>query len=286
MSTRRQDGYEFDHGAQYFTVRGETFRDTVNRWRSLGMVDVWRGRIVNITSGVVRSDFVEVERLVPVPKMNALCRELSNSVPVTFDTRVSRIKRTDGAWIVFSETQREPGRFDRIIITAPPEQTLDLLPGASSLSHRVAKAEMLPCWTVMIAFNDRIDVDWDAAFAFESPISWVARNRSKPGRPDKETWVIHGSPEWSEAHIETDAKTVGGELATAFFEAIGLPQVTPEFLAIHRWRFAKTKKALGEENLYDPALGIGVCGDWCLGDRVEDAFMSGHMLAETILESL
>jgi predicted NAD/FAD-dependent oxidoreductase len=26
-------------------------------------------------------------------------------------------------------------------------------------------------------------------------------------------------------------------------------------------------------------MGIGVCGDWCLGHRVEDAFISGLELA-------
>jgi predicted NAD/FAD-dependent oxidoreductase len=31
--------------------------------------------------------------------------------------------------------------------------------------------------------------------------------------------------------------------------------------------------------LFDPALGIGLCGDWCLGHRVEDAFVSGLELA-------
>jgi predicted NAD/FAD-dependent oxidoreductase len=26
-------------------------------------------------------------------------------------------------------------------------------------------------------------------------------------------------------------------------------------------------------------MGVGVCGDWCLGHRVEDAFISGLELA-------
>ncbi|MDP2987955.1 MAG: amine oxidase, partial [Hydrogenophaga sp.] len=31
--------------------------------------------------------------------------------------------------------------------------------------------------------------------------------------------------------------------------------------------------------LFDKALGIGACGDWCLGHRVEDAFVSGLEMA-------
>jgi predicted NAD/FAD-dependent oxidoreductase len=36
--------------------------------------------------------------------------------------------------------------------------------------------------------------------------------------------------------------------------------------------------------LFDPQLGIGACGDWCGGRRVEGAFLSGHALALRIIE--
>jgi renalase len=53
----------------------------------------------------------------------------------------------------------------------------------------------------------------------------------------------------------------------------------PAFAQVHRWRWAKTTKALGRSHLWDAKLGVGACGDWCLGHRVEDAFVSGLELA-------
>jgi hypothetical protein len=47
--------------------------------------------------------------------------------------------------------------------------------------------------------------------------------------------------------------------------------------------YAKTEQALGESHLWDGKAGIGVCGDWCLGHRVEDAFVSGLELALKIV---
>ena len=32
-----------------------------------------------------------------------------------------------------------------------------------------------------------------------------------------------------------------------------------------------------------PTLGIGACGDWCLGGPVEAAFLSGRALARRLL---
>ena len=39
-STRRADDLYFDHGAQYFTARGEAFAKQVDAWRSAGVAAV------------------------------------------------------------------------------------------------------------------------------------------------------------------------------------------------------------------------------------------------------
>lgn len=282
MSTRREDGYEFDHGAQYFTVRNEAFRGAVAEWQQRGMVEAWPAQIVNITKGDVQIDDEPIERYVAVPRMNALCRDLSDSLTVTFNTPVSRIVRAKGAWALSSEDGRELGRFDHVIVTAPPAQAAPLLAEAPSLAREVASAEMLPCWAVMVVFDRGLDIEWDAAFVFESSLSWVARNSSKPGRAGGELWVLHGSPEWSEAHIEADPIQVGDELTTAFFQETRVRRTRCVLRSVHRWRYAKTKTPLSAGYLYDPELGVGVCGDWCRGDRVEDAFVSGVALARRI----
>jgi len=95
-------------------------------------------------------------------------------------------------------------------------------------------------------------------------------------------WVLHGSPEWSEAHIESDPVEVGDELITAFFEATRARRSRPVSRSVHRWRYAKTGIPLAAGYLHDPERGVGVCGDWCRGDRVEDACLSGLALARRI----
>jgi predicted NAD/FAD-dependent oxidoreductase len=37
--------------------------------------------------------------------------------------------------------------------------------------------------------------------------------------------------------------------------------------------------------LYDPNLRIGACGDWCLGGKIEAAFLSGRGMANRIAEN-
>ena len=52
---------------------------------------------------------------------------------------------------------------------------------------------------------------------------------------------------------------------------------------VHRWRYAQTQTPLGQSFMWAPEMGVGVCGDWCLGHRVEDAFVSGLELALAVL---
>ena len=68
------------------------------------------------------------------------------------------------------------------------------------------------------------------------------------------------------------------KLLKAFAEITGI-HAEPAYAQMHRWRWARTQTPLGKSHLWDARAGLGVCGDWCLGHRVEDAFVSGLELA-------
>ncbi|MGA9433212.1 MAG: transposase [Roseobacter sp.] len=53
----------------------------------------------------------------------------------------------------------------------------------------------------------------------------------------------------------------------------------------HRWRFAKVVQPLGRHFVRNADATIYAGGDWCLGARVEAAWMSGDAIARDILEA-
>ena len=89
---------------------------------------------------------------------------------------------------------------------------------------------------------------------------------------------MQASPAWSERHLEDDDERVKAKLIKGFAEITGI-RTEPAHAAVHRWRYAQTEQALGVSHLLDRAAGLGLCGDWCLGNRVEAAFVSGLELA-------
>ena len=283
MATRRSDVGPFDHGAQYFTVRSSRFRRCVDAWLEHGLVARWDGTIAVLAGGAPQPKSGNPERLVAVPGMSALCRHLAADLDVAFETKVSGLETVEGQWRLVSELGRELGVFDAVVVSAPAPQSAALLASASpGMAARSASVDMSPCWAAMIAFAQPLDLGFDGAFVSDSPLSWVARNASKPDRPAAETWVLHGSPEWSREHLELEPAEAGRQLLEAFREAAGHDRAQPTHLDVHRWRFAQPEP-LAEPCLFDADRRLVACGDWCDGPRVEGAFLSGCAAAGRLL---
>ena len=286
MSTRRTENGSFDHGAQYFTVRDDRFARAVESWRRAGVVARWNGTIVSLEAGEIGEDKGGIARWVGVPGMNAVCRHLAADLDVALETRVAGFVLEDGSWHLPATGDRDLGRYDALVVSAPAPPRADLLAGvAPALARAAARAPMAPCWAVMVSFSGPLDLAFDGAFVHGSPLSWVARNSSKPAREGLEAWVLHASPEWSRDNLELGPAAVTKILFEAFGQAVGGLAATPADRQAHRWRFALPTEPLPDPCLYDPDLRLAVCGDWCGGPRVEGAFLSGCAAAEALLRS-
>lgn len=291
-STRRTraEGSEvaFDHGAQYFTVRSGAFAERVADWQRLGAVSPWHGRIVVLgEDGRSRPSDSRV-RFVGTPRMSSICEHLASGLDVRCGVRIGAIRR-EGRQLCLSDSEGGSlGAFDVVVCSAPPLQTAALLGEiAPAMAATARTVEMGPCWAVMAAFEPTLAVDFDGAFLNHGPLSWVARTSSKPGRaPSPDRWVLHAGPDWSDAHLEDDPDAVADALLAAFFEALTVPPAVPRSSRAHRWRYALARRPLDVGCLWDPSLGVGACGDWANGNRVEGAFLSGMEMATRIVGDL
>ena len=175
------------------------------------------------------------------------------------------------------------GPFDRVAVALPSTQAEALLRAAGHpFADALLPVAVAPCWTLMLAFG-ATQAGPDTLAPADGPVAWIARNASRPGRPaSPDGWVANASPAWSRAHVEQPPDAVLPELQAAFAAATGIA-ATPVHAAVHRWRHAQTEAPLGTACLWDAGAGLAVCGDWCLGARVEAAFDSGRAAAECLL---
>ncbi len=273
LSTRRAETVlgpvGFDHGAQYFTARDEAFRRQVAEWGRRGLVAPWPA--------------AGEDAWVGVPGMNAPARALAAERDIALQCHVDAIAREGAGWrLVGAEAGTGMGLFDRLVVALPAEQAAALLrPVAADMAALAAATPSDPCWTVMASFPARLAIPEDVVKR-AGPIGWAARNSAKPGRDGPESWVVQASPDWSRRHLEETPDAVLPRLLSALGDAAGSPLPEPVHAAAHRWRYARSG-TLGRDALWDAERGLGACGDWLLGPRVEAAWLSGRRLADAML---
>lgn len=278
-STRRRDGLAFDHGAQHFTARTAGFLHEVEAWRRAGIAAEWDARVKVLERGVESACSSAPRRHVGVPGMDAVAGYLARGLDVRCGTKVSAVERVGGAWWITSDSGARSGPFDELVAALPSPQVAKLLGDvAPALAARAAAAVMQPTWAVMVELAHPLDVGFDAAFVNASPLSWIARESSKPGRAAGERWVLHASRAWSVLNLEREPEVVARTLLAALADALTTRELRARHLVAHRWRYALAEPVLEELYLRDAALGVSACGDWCGGARVEGAWASGAAL--------
>lgn len=287
----------FDTGAQYFTVRDKRFQQALDatgapckRWsaNAVRVLDAM-GRVVEAALPTRESHWVAT------PHMGALAahwaaplgealRRGTQVVAIEADTlQPARWQlRTQGA----ADSSAVHAGFDAVLIAVPPSAARRLLEApAPALHAALADVTIAPCWSLQLAFPQasqpglpHLGPQWNCARSTHHRVAWVARESSKPGRGSIERWTVQASADWSREHLGDDAARAQAKLLRAFAEITGI-RVEPAWAQARLWTEAKTETPLGRSHLWDAKAGLGVAGDWCIGHRVEDAFVSGLELA-------
>lgn len=301
MATVASPHGSFDAGAQYFTVRDARFEQALatvpGRCRPWSATTV---RVLDAEGRVAAAAPAPREaHWVAQPGMQSLvetwAEPLSQAGQLHTQVRVERIERdrlNPTAWQLHGlradGSQEVHAGFDTVLLALPAPQAQALLNGNAHAAKglaALADVQIAPCWTLMLTFPQAsrpglttLGPQWNAARSTHHRIAWLARESSKPGRGQIERWTVQASPAWSQEHLEDSPQRVEAKLQRAFSEVTGI-RATPGWSQVLRWQHAQTTRPLGRSHLWDASTGLGVCGDWCLGHRVEDAFVSGLELA-------
>lgn len=285
LSTRRAEGgLQFDHGAQYFTARDEAFTRRVRSWVNDGHAAVWQGRFGRLEAGRFHLEQPRTPRFVGKPRMSALGRHLAADLPVQLGVRIESLARIGHSWHLSDSHGGTHGDFDRVVLAIPAPQAVPLLEVTPTLADAAADVEMVPCHALMLRFDRPLDLPWDGVRVAEGPLAWIAHDSSKPGRSCPGSYVAHSRPAAAWDMVEQPAPEVAAALIRAFRAATGVA-ASPVHGVVHRWRYARPAldRMAGPHCLFDRDLGIGACGDWLVGARVEGAWLSGTAMAERLL---
>ena len=288
MATHRCNGFEFDHGAQYFTAKDPLFKDWVARLMDANVVASWPARFVEIEHRSMLSQRTwddAFPHYVGIPSMNAIAQHLAEGLDVRFNQLITGIKPHRTKWLL-ETADGQFAEFDWVVSTLPAEQAQVILPDSYQQKKALQSVQMEPCFTLMLGYDSARHSAWDAAFISQSILSWVSVNSAKPNRAKPYTLVAMSQNAWARDNFARPEAQIIAELLSELEGVMGEKLGDATYIKLKKWKYANADKQKTELSYVDHAAKLACCGDWCISGRIESAFMSSSRLAETIKASL
>lgn len=301
MSSRRRPDAIIDLGAQAFTARDPAFIAELNRWRQAGCVERWPTHAYRASAAGWQPLSDDRERFTGTPRMSAITRYLAQTLndrgaKLYAGTRVSALEQRSGDWRIHTNAGATFGPYTKVVVAVPPPQAEPLVhPWDSTLGALCQNLEQRACWSGWAVFAAPlpkpagVTAGWQQAHVNHSALRLVSRNQTKPGRERQpESLSLLAQLDWSEAHLEDDADRVAGALLNALKTLFPASQPLPEIIdhGAHRWLYAQPAEphaAMPDTGFALGRAGLSLCGDSLRGGRVEDAWLSGQRLGQTLV---
>ncbi len=281
MATRRIGDATFDHGAQFFTVRGADFRTTIDTALDLGIVDVWcRG---------FGADDGHPRYFCP-GGMTGLAKWLASQVTelggrIETDRPVDSVSVGSSGWSV--ATAGAPIDARAVVLTCPIPQSLVLLDRGGTGHAGLAPLRSLgykSVLAVLAVLDGPSGVPDPGGVQFEETdlFTFVADN-AKKGISERPALTLHTNGETSARRWDEDRAAVLDDLLSEAAVWFGSADVVDA--QIHGWRYAAPLEPRVENHLVvatDPGPLL-MAGEAFGGPKVEGSFVSGLAAARAVV---
>ncbi|MBF6593959.1 MAG: FAD-dependent oxidoreductase [Thermaceae bacterium] len=283
-----------DHGAQYFTAKGDGLRIILPDLVEQGIVREWAQGFPVLSENGIETRTSRHPRYICPEGMSALGKAFLKGIedkdlhlPLETKALVTQLYRSesDGHWQALLENG-EIRSGHTLLLNLPAPQALKL--SEEFLKPEVKMAleavRFAPCWTLVLVLESLPYLDWVGLEIKHPVLAWAALDHTKRMVEGPPVLVLQATPQWSQEHLEQTPEEVLPLLLAAARELLG-DWVTRYRLALaHRWRYAKPIQIhpwpfLAQDNLV-------FCGDWCGGARIESALESGWAAADYLLRHL
>lgn len=302
VATRRLHGTIADHGTCYLKPKGELLKNFVQLLCDRGILHVW-------TDTVYEYSQTQLQLTHPSPRyaalegMSAIAKFLAPGLDIWLNQRVEAIApnldRTCWHLTLDSNANTSLPReltAKAVVMAIPAPQAFSLLQPTqvglrADFLETLSSVQFDPCFSVIAGYPTMPQPpDWQAiTFVDDADLGSIAFDSSKRNVAGETlVFVLQSSADFARRHLETNhLEKVGYQLLVKAAECLMPWLATPEWMQVHRWRYAFPSRSLPAAYLSaETTLPLVCCGDWCGGDRTESAMHSGIAAAEQINQLL
>ena len=286
MATRRVGGGTFDHGAQFFTVRGERFSELAEVWLDAGAAAEWSRGFADADG---RTNEDGHPRYRGARGMTSIPKYVAGGLDVRTGERAVRMDASAGSWKVACESGLRLEASD-LLLAMPVPQALELATSGdyglpTSVRQQLEAVSYAPCLALMVLLDAPVGVPGPGGLQIKGePLDWIGDNQRK-GISEFPAITIHAGPEWSRAHFEGTEADVTRQLISFASEHLGtdLSSLVVES-SLARWRYSWVTDAYPEPFFAATEDRVLLfCGDAFGQPKVEGAALSGLAAADYLL---
>ena len=296
VATRRLHDTFADHGACYLKPKDEITTRFAELLCQHNVLKVWDGIFIEETvSGDIISPSTPCRYIAP-QGMSSIAKFLSKGLNILLNQRVIAINQTPEKWCLTVEGNNEEITAKALVVAIPAPQALALLqPLATTLNtkfiNKLASVEFFPSISVMAGYSPTCQPlpEWNAVTLLSEILVWIGYDSSKRINASQPTFVVQSNLNFAQTHLETpDLQPVAQQMLQVAASAVKFPWLsTPEWMQVHRWRYAFPENPLEETFLTaETSLPLVCCGDWCGGNLIAGAMHSGIAAANQINSQL
>jgi len=301
LATRRVQGTWVDHGAQYFKVRDQRFARFTQQLIDNGIIEPWTTPIFRLLGGKLYPPPLEdcQTRYICPLGMTAIAKflavELQKTQKIMHNVRITAVAVSGNKWQLRSD-RHEVFSANVVVSTVPAPQFLPLFGSAlapnPSLVDTVASVQFVPSLAVMAGYDieQTVPESWYAVQGEDDPmLGWMCLNSQKAGGGETApVFVFHSTSGYAQQSLEeTNLEIAGKPILTQLGHLFAKWLETPVWWQVHRWRYALVAEPLSMACLIaDKPLPLVCAGDWCGGNNLESAYLSGWSAADAVLDLL
>lgn len=282
MSTRNKESWQWDHGAQYFTVRDDRFASYVDTWKKNGVVSEWFDLFPGQASEKTEARYIGVNG------MNSIPKNLSSGLNIHQSMCVDTIDYKKSTWNLVMKSG-EVFTCEELVLTPPLPQVVNLLKESNLFnqltdSSKLASVEYEKGVSLMLVLDKPSLIPPPGCLKLDNGlVSWIADNSHKEGFPNQNCITVHASPKYADDTWDEGSDRVAEAMIQSIESILGASVVDWH---IHRWLYAFAKNPLKSSFYRDTNMHLTIAGDAFISSRVESAALSGLSAAESLIQSL
>ena len=272
----------FDHGTQYFSPKTPEFKRFTKKLIEKKILKIWEGNHKFLSDK--KKENKKHVKVIGRKGNNDISKYLLKNVRCYFQSELKKINFKNRKWnLIFNDG--EIRNYENLILTCPFPQLKKLSKKYIKNSFIREKIKMDANITILIEIK-KTNLGYSSFLFNDRILGWAGYENSKKRFKSKsDLWTLQSTFNWANKKINQNKvlkKTNAKILIDKFFKLTGIKRTKVLFSLNHGWKYSSNSKPLNIQSYWDKKIGLGLCGDWFGGPRLENGWLSAKDLYNKI----